>query len=137
MKGYRDIIQYVCTPIYIRCRTIPNCVRSPNICNGVKKCMNKWNTTNDCIHLKRRLHTMNNDVRVVGQRLSPASFIGLFFTAFNFFLFFFISFKNLKKKICKKSFCFPHIFNFVRWKAKKKSPQISLNFIIFLCFIII
>ncbi|KAG5681002.1 hypothetical protein PVAND_010471 [Polypedilum vanderplanki] len=69
-KGYRDIIRYVCTPIYVLCG-IPNCVRSPNQCKGLEKCMSKWNITNDCVHLKQR--PTNNDVFFVGQR-PPARF---------------------------------------------------------------
>lgn len=83
-KGYRDIMYYVCTPVYVRCRNSRHCVRSTNICNGFKHCMNKWNSSNDCIHLKRKLHTLNNDVDVVQN--PPARFIGLFFTAFHFYI---------------------------------------------------
>lgn len=84
-KGYRDIMYYVCTPVYVRCRDTRHCVRStPKICNGVKNCMNKWNSSNDCIHLKRKLYTLSNDVNVVQN--APARFIGLFFTAFHFYI---------------------------------------------------
>lgn len=81
-KGYRDIMYYVCTPVYVRCQNTRHCVRSTKMCNGLKNCMNKWNSSNDCIHLKRNLHTISNDVDVV--RNPPARFIGLFFTAFHF-----------------------------------------------------
>lgn len=83
-KGYRDIMYYVCTPVYVRCRTNRHCVRSTKICNGLKNCMNKWNSSTDCIHLKRKLQTLSNDVNVVQN--PPATFIGLFFTAFLFLL---------------------------------------------------
>lgn len=82
-KGYRDIMYYVCTPVYVRCRSSRNCVRSTKMCNGLKSCMNKWNSSNDCVHLKRKLHTMGNDVNV--DQKPPARFIGLFFTAFHFY----------------------------------------------------
>lgn len=81
-EGYRDIIYYVCTPIYARCRNNRNCVRSTKMCDGLKYCMNKWNTSNvDCIHLKRKLHSLNN---LNDDGAARTHFIGLFFTAFNF-----------------------------------------------------
>lgn len=90
LKGYRDIMHYVCTPIYyIRC---PKCVHSPNICNGLKNCMNKWNTTKDCIHLKRTLHAMIHDVNdgrtIIGllfQLFLPFNFVLIDLRVFNVF----------------------------------------------------
>lgn len=109
-KGYRDIMYYVCTPVYLRCRTNRHCVRSTKICNGLKNCMNKWNSSTDCIHLKRKLHTLSNDVNVVQN--SPATFIGLFFTAFLFL---------------------PNLLN-IRVDTGYKNRLISLFFIFFMIF---
>lgn len=81
-KGYRDIMYYVCTPVYVRCRNTRNCIRSTKMCNGLKTCMNKWNSSNDCIHLKHQLQTLGNDVNV---DQNPRRIIGLFFTAFHLF----------------------------------------------------
>ena len=73
---------YVCTPVYVRCRVNRHCKQSPKICNGIESCTNKWNSSRNCIHLRRKLQTLSNDVNVVHN--PPGKFIGLFFTAFLF-----------------------------------------------------
>lgn len=101
---------YVCTPIYVRCRNKRNCVQSSKICNGAKKCIDRWNS-GDCTHVKRELRSMGQ------QQPSGTSkhFIGLLFQHFNFvFLYFFyrIDKKKLKQKKPIRIDIFYYFFNF-------------------------
>ena len=86
-------MHYVCTPIYyIRC---PNCAYSSNFCNGLKSCMNMWNLTEECVHLKRTLQAMINDVIDNFAKLKPGTFIGLLFQLI-FLLFYILCFNRIE-----------------------------------------